>query len=161
MCRHYLFEPYFCNRASGWEKGIVEKNMQDRRRQIWNAAIDLRWATLADLNTWLAQRCEAAWESMARPEWPAVTVAEVLQDERMQLIPMPKPFDSYVEQPVRVSATSLIYRTGSRTFPALLKPGTTPGASVTVIRTEKSTTRKSTREGETAPQNEDLSTQSQ
>src|SRR5690606_28073610 len=35
MCGHYLFEPDFCNRAPGWEKGIVEKNVQDRRRQIW------------------------------------------------------------------------------------------------------------------------------
>lgn len=34
MCGHYLFEPDFCNRASGWEKCIVEKNVQDRRRQI-------------------------------------------------------------------------------------------------------------------------------
>lgn len=109
MCGHYLFEPDFCNRASGWEKGIVEKNVQDRRRQIWNAATDLRWASLADLNTWLAQRCEAAWESMAHPQWPAMTVADVLQDERLQLMPMPKPFDGYVEQPVRVSATSLIH----------------------------------------------------
>jgi transposase len=108
MCGHYLFEPDFCNRASGWEKGIVEKNVQDRRRQIWNAATDLRWASLAELNIWLGQRCEAAWDSMAHPEWAAMTVAEVLQDERLQLMPMPKPFDGYVEQPVRVSATSLI-----------------------------------------------------
>ena len=109
MCGHYLFEPDFCNRASGWEKGIVEKNVQDRRRQIWNTATDQRWATLADLNVWLAERCEAAWEGMAHPEWPAMTVAEVLQDERLQLMPYPKPFDGYVEQPVRVCATSLIH----------------------------------------------------
>lgn len=109
MCGHYLFEPDFCNRASGWEKGIVEKNVQDRRRQIWNAAMDRRWTTLAELNAWLAERCEAAWEGMAHPEWPAMTVAEVLQDERLQLMPCPKPFDGYVEQPVRVSATSLIH----------------------------------------------------
>lgn len=38
-----------------------------------------------------------------------MTVAEVLQDERLQLMPMPKPFDGYVEQPVRVSSTSLIH----------------------------------------------------
>ena len=33
MTGHYLFEPEFCNRAAGWEKGIVEKNVQDRRPQ--------------------------------------------------------------------------------------------------------------------------------
>lgn len=30
MCSDYLFDPDFCNVASGWEKGIVEKNVQDR-----------------------------------------------------------------------------------------------------------------------------------
>ncbi|WP_415868527.1 hypothetical protein [Burkholderia ambifaria] len=34
MCSHYLFEPEFRSRAAGWKKGIVEKNAQDRRRQI-------------------------------------------------------------------------------------------------------------------------------
>lgn len=108
MCGHYLFEPDFCNVASGWEKGIVEKNVQDRRRQIWAEATDQRWTSLAQLNDWLAQRCQAAWEA-AHPEWPAMTVADVLQDERLQLMPCPKPFDGYVEQPVRVSSTSLIH----------------------------------------------------
>jgi transposase len=32
MTGHYLFEPEFCNRAAGWEKGVVEKNVQDRRK---------------------------------------------------------------------------------------------------------------------------------
>ena len=35
MTAHYLFEPDFCNVASGWEKGIVEKNVQDSRRRVW------------------------------------------------------------------------------------------------------------------------------
>lgn len=35
MTAYYLFEPDFCNVASGWEKGIVEKNVQDSRRCIW------------------------------------------------------------------------------------------------------------------------------
>lgn len=109
MCGHYLFEPDFCNVASGWEKGIVEKNVQDRRRQIWVEAGAQRWASLAQLNTWLAERCHITWDSMAHPQWPAMTVAEVLQDERLQLMPMPKPFDGYIEQPVRVSSTSLIH----------------------------------------------------
>jgi hypothetical protein len=30
MAAHYLFEPDFCNVASGWEKGV-----QDTRRRIW------------------------------------------------------------------------------------------------------------------------------
>ena len=34
MCSHYLFDPDFCNVASGWAKGVVEKNVQDSRRLI-------------------------------------------------------------------------------------------------------------------------------
>jgi transposase len=35
MCAHYLFDADFCNVASGWEKGGVEKNVQDSRRRVW------------------------------------------------------------------------------------------------------------------------------
>ena len=35
MCAHYRFDADFCNVASGWEKGVVEKNVQDSRRRIW------------------------------------------------------------------------------------------------------------------------------
>ena len=34
MCGHYLFEPEFCNVASGWEKGIVEKNVRPARQHL-------------------------------------------------------------------------------------------------------------------------------
>jgi len=34
LTAYYLFEPDFCTVASGWEKGIVEKNVQDSRRRI-------------------------------------------------------------------------------------------------------------------------------
>lgn len=49
MTGHYLFEPEFCNRAAGWEKGIVEKNVQDRRRGIWREVSERRWANLDEL----------------------------------------------------------------------------------------------------------------
>lgn len=35
MCTRYLFDADFCNVASGWEKGVVEKNVQDSRLWIW------------------------------------------------------------------------------------------------------------------------------
>ena len=109
LCGHYLFEPEFCNRAAGWEKGIVEKNVQDRRRQIWHEAAERRWPDLETLNSWLAERCRAAWEDMRHPQWPELTLAELLQDEQMRLMPMPRPFDGYTELPARVSATGLIH----------------------------------------------------
>lgn len=109
MCSYYLFDPEFCNRAAGWEKGIVEKNVQDRRRQIWQEASLQCWPDLEELNAWLAQRCKADWETMRHPQWPELTIAEVLQDEQMRLMPNPKAFDGYIEQPVRVSTTALIH----------------------------------------------------
>ena len=109
MCGHYLFEPEFCNRAAGWEKGQVEKNVQDRRRQIWQQAGERRWRDLEELNAWLGEQCRQAWADTANPEWPALSIAELLQDERLQMLPNPKPFDGYVEKPVRVTSTALIH----------------------------------------------------
>jgi hypothetical protein len=106
---HYLFEPEFCNRAAGWEKGVVEKNLQDRRKDIWPEASERRWGTLSELNDWLEQTSVNAWSEMTHPEWAQLTVADVWQDERARLMPNPRAFDGYVEQPVRVSVTSLIH----------------------------------------------------
>nr|WP_326532600.1 IS21 family transposase [Rhodoferax sp.] len=109
MTGHYLFEAEFCNRAAGWEKGRVEKNVQDRRRHIWREAAEKRWNSLAELNTWLVQACQDSWSELTHPDWPELTVADVLQDERTRLMQLPKAFDGYVEQPARVTATSLIH----------------------------------------------------
>jgi hypothetical protein len=46
---------------------------------------------------------------MRHPQWPELTVEDVWQDEQTHLMPCPKVFDGYVEQPVRVSATALIH----------------------------------------------------
>lgn len=52
MCAHYLFNPDFCNVASGWEKGIVEKNVQDSRRRICLDAQNCMFHTFEELNAW-------------------------------------------------------------------------------------------------------------
>ncbi len=54
MCAHYLYDPDFCNVASGWEKGVVEKNVQDSRRRIWMEAAQQRFASFDELNASLA-----------------------------------------------------------------------------------------------------------
>ena len=59
MCAHYLFDPEFCDVASGWEKDIVEKNVQDARRRIWIDAKTRRFGSFDQLNAWLAERCWA------------------------------------------------------------------------------------------------------
>jgi len=108
LCAHYLFDADFCNLASGWEKGVVEKNVQDSRRRIWIDASKERFANFAELNAWLAARCRALWQEVRHPEHGSFSVAEMLEHERSHLMPMPAPFDGYVEQPARVSSTCLV-----------------------------------------------------
>jgi transposase len=108
MCAHYLFEADFCNVASGWEKGIVEKNVQDSRRRVWQEATRRRWGSLEELNAWLGQRCRQLWAQLRHPEHSAFTVAEMLEHERDHLMPMPVPFDGYVARHARVSSTCLV-----------------------------------------------------
>jgi transposase len=108
MCAHYLFDADFCNVASGWEKGVVEKNVQDSRRRIWIDAAQQRFGSFVELNAWLAARCRALWEQIRHPEHDQFSVAEMLEHERSHLMPMPEPFDGYVEKPARVSSTCLV-----------------------------------------------------
>jgi transposase len=108
MCAHYLFDADFCNVASGWEKGVVEKNVQDSRRRIWLDAQKIRWGSFADLNAWLGERCRTLWSELRHPQFKGFSVLEMLEQERLELMPMPSPFDGYVEKPARVSSTCLV-----------------------------------------------------
>ena len=108
MCAHYLFDADFCNVASGWEKGVVEKNVQDSRRRIWIDAREQRFGSMAELNAWLAERCRALWQEVRHPEHKQFSVAEMLEHERTHLMPMPAAFDGYVEEAARVSSTCLV-----------------------------------------------------
>ena len=108
MCSHYLFDPDFCNVASGWEKGVVEKNVQDSRRRIWIEAASRRFGSFAELNAWLGERCRSVWSDSVHPIHKQFTVAEMLELERPHLMSMPVLFDGYVEKPARVSSTCLV-----------------------------------------------------
>jgi hypothetical protein len=108
MCSHYLFDPDFCNVASGWEKGVVEKNVQDSRRRIWIEAGARRFGSFIELNAWLGERCRSLWADTVHPVHKQFTVAEMLELERPHLMNMPAPFDGYVEKSARVSSTCLV-----------------------------------------------------
>ena len=108
MCAHYLFDADFCNVASGWEKGVVEKNVQDSRRRIWLEAREQRFSSLEELNVWLGERCRALWAELRHPKHQGFSVAEMLELERQHLMPMPAPFDGYVQEFSRVSSTCLV-----------------------------------------------------
>lgn len=106
MVSHYLFEAEFCNPASGWEKGQIEKGVLDARRRIWQGAPAFK--TLTDLNQWLRQRCLDLWQELPHPEDRRRTLWEYWQGECEQLMEVPAAFDGFVEFNKRVSSTCLI-----------------------------------------------------
>ncbi|HET6907545.1 MAG TPA: IS21 family transposase, partial [Rhodanobacteraceae bacterium] len=107
MVSHYLFEAEFCNPASGWEKGQIEKNVQDSRHRVWPDVPAC--SDLAALNNWLERRCIELWQTLPHPERPQRTIAEVWREEQPHLMVMPVPFDGFVEQTKRVTPTCLVH----------------------------------------------------
>ena len=105
MASHYLFELEFCNPASGWEKGQVEKNVQDARRRLWQPMPS--FPDLDALNAWLEERCIAQWGQIVHGVLPG-TVADVHAGEVASLMPPGRPFDGFVEHTKRVSPTCLV-----------------------------------------------------
>jgi transposase len=106
MVSHYLYAAEFCNPASGWEKGQVEKNVQDSRRRIWQGVPGFK--SLVELNSWLKQRCLDLWRELPHPEDKQRTVYDYWLGEREQLMAVPAAFDGFVETNKRVSSTCLV-----------------------------------------------------
>ena len=105
MASHYLFEPEFCNPASGWEKGQVEKNVQDARRRLWQSMPG--FPDIDALNAWLEVQCIGQWSQIQHGVLPG-TVADVHAAEVASLMPLGRPFDGFVEHSKRVSPTCLV-----------------------------------------------------
>jgi transposase len=100
MASHYLFEPEFCNPASGWEKGQVEKNVQDARRRLWQPMPS--FPDLDALNAWLEAQCIVQWAQIEHGVLPG-TVADVHAAEVASLMPPGRPFDGFVEHTTRIA----------------------------------------------------------
>ncbi len=114
MASHYLFDTDFCNVASGWEKGIVEKNVQDSRQRIWQDAAKEKFGSFAELNLWLLARCRALWQELRHTEYNDLSIAEMLEHEQPSLMPMVTPFDGYVETLGKVSSIGLVIHDRNR-----------------------------------------------
>lgn len=106
MMSHYLLEPDFCNRAAGWEKGRVEKKVQDGRKRLFVPRPS--FANLEALNAWLKEQCLVIAQETRHRDFPDRTVAEVYAEEKPRLLPLPPAFDGFIEHPVRVSPTCLV-----------------------------------------------------
>lgn len=105
MIGHYLFDADFCNPAAGWEKGQIEKNVQDARRRLWQKVP--AQPSLVALNDWLSARCIELWSESTHPT-ESMTIQVALNHERSFLMPTGHAFDGFVEQTKRISPTCLI-----------------------------------------------------
>lgn len=105
MASHYVFDPDFCNRAAGWEKGQVEKNVQDGRNQLWQTMP--AFADLASLNIWLEENSVRLWHETPHGTLPG-TIADIWEAEKEALMALPPPFDGFIEHGKRVSPTCLV-----------------------------------------------------
>jgi hypothetical protein len=105
MTSHYLFDAEFCNPASGWEKGQIEKNVRDSRHRIWHKVPSFE--SLDALNNWLDKECTILWKQIRHPE-AEMTIWDTWELERPHLMPVGQPFDGFVEHTKRVSPTCLV-----------------------------------------------------
>ena len=106
MASHYLFELEFCNPASGWEKGQVEKNVQDTRHRLWQPTP--RFPSLDALNDWLEARCKEYWAQTPHGKMRG-TIADLWAEEVRALMPASRPFDGFIEYTKRVTPTCLVH----------------------------------------------------
>jgi hypothetical protein len=105
MVGHYLFDAEFCNPASGWEKGQIEKNVRDSRHRIWQKVPPMK--SLDELNAWLTNECFSLWRQVKHPE-ADITVWDAWEIEQPHLMRNGRPFDGFVEHTKRVSPTCLV-----------------------------------------------------
>jgi transposase len=105
LANHYLFEPVACTPASGWEKGQVENQVGNVRE--WLFSPRPAFAGFEELNAWLRDQCQRLAQRK-HPQQKSRTIAEVFAEEQANLRLIERPFDGYVEVPVRVSATCTV-----------------------------------------------------
>ena len=107
LASHYLFDLVACTPAAGWEKGQVENQVGVVRKRFF--AKCRRFASLEELNEWLAQECRNHAATAKHPERKDQTVAQVFAEEKDKLLALPaSPFDGYHENVSRVSPQLLI-----------------------------------------------------
>jgi transposase len=92
----FLFEAEFCNPASGWEKGQIEKNVQDACHRLWQPTPS--FPSLAALNDWLEKRCQELWAQTPHGSHPGM-ISDAWSEEAQHLMPLPRPFDGLSSTP--------------------------------------------------------------
>ena len=106
MASHYLFKPTLCTPASGWEKGRVEKQVGDTRRNFFTPI--LKGGSYEEINSHLKEMCLTWSKTRQHPEFKERTILEVYEEEKPHLIKYRGEFTGYRLYPTIVSPLSLV-----------------------------------------------------
>jgi transposase len=107
FCSHHLVEPTACNPNAAWEKGQVENQVRTARNRFFKPTP--RFASLAELNGWLEERCIAWAMTATHPVQRDRTVMAVFETEdRPALVDLRERFDGFHEVEVAASTTCLV-----------------------------------------------------
>ena len=106
MASHYLFKPVACTPASGWEKGRVEKQVGDTRRNFFTPI--LKGETYDAINLQLQEKCLGWSKSKRHPGLQDQTVLEVYEAEKGSLIAYRGAFTAYRLHSTVVSSSSMV-----------------------------------------------------
>lgn len=106
MASHYLFEPIACTPASGWEKGQVEKQVGDSRRNFFTPILSGK--SYNDINSQLRAMCLEWSRTRYHPDLKDRTLLEVYEEEKPYLIPYRGEFKAYRLHSTVVSPISMI-----------------------------------------------------
>lgn len=106
MASHYLFDPIPCTPASGWEKGRVEKQVGDTRRNFFTPI--LTGESYEEINSQL-RKMSLDWSQTTRhPDFKDKTIFKVYEEEKSYLIEYRGEFEGYRLHPTIVSSLSLV-----------------------------------------------------
>lgn len=106
LMNHFLIEPVACTPAAGWEKGQVEKQVQDIRSLCFSPRRKV--ISLEELNRQLIIELEQEAKKHPHPDDPEKTIWQAYEAERKSLRELSSPFNGYIEHERRSSCTSLV-----------------------------------------------------
>ena len=106
MASHYLFKPVTCTPGAGWEKGQVEKQVGDTRRNFFTPI--LKGESYEEINSQLKEMSINWSKTMRHPGLKEKTIFEVYEEEKPYLIEYRSEFESYRLHPTVVSSLSLV-----------------------------------------------------
>lgn len=102
---YYLFESFYCNPAQGHEKGGVENDVGYVQRNFMAPLLEV--GSYAELNARLWKACQDNQQRRVRGQ--LASVADLLADERSQLLPLPgELFPACVRYPVKPNGYSQV-----------------------------------------------------